>query len=201
MAVRQKAEAAKLSHRPAGALVIRGARLFDPETGAVRPGTTVVISGNRIQAVGRDGEVPVPAGAEIVEARGKTLLPGLWDMHQHFTDADGLLDLAAGVTTGRDLGNDPDYLLDLKQRWDTGEALGPRVVLAGVIDGPGPYASPDQGAGGHRGEGARRGGPLRRRSASCRSRSTARSIRSWCRRSSPRPTGAACASPATSPTA
>jgi hypothetical protein len=142
VAARQKAEAAKLSHRPAGALVIRGARLFDPETGAVRPGTTVVIAGNRIQAVGPDGEVPVPAGAEIVDAKGKMLLPGLWDMHQHFNDGAGLLDLAAGVTTGRDLANDPDYVLDLKRRWETGEALGPRVVLAGVVDGPGPYASP-----------------------------------------------------------
>jgi imidazolonepropionase-like amidohydrolase len=143
VASRQKALAARLSHRPAGALVIRGARLFDSAAGAVRPGTsTVVVSGNRIQAVGRDGEVPVPAGAEVVDARGKMLLPGLWDMHEHLNDTDGLLDLAAGVTTGRDMANDTDYLLDLKRKWETGEALGPRVVLAGVIEGPGPYAGP-----------------------------------------------------------
>lgn len=141
-AQQEKAQAARLGHHPAGALVIRGARLFDPETRTVRPSTTVVVSGNRIQAVGRDGEVPLPAGAEIVEAKGKMLLPGLWDMHRHFTDIDGILDLAAGVTTGRDMGNDTDYLLGLKRKWDTGEAIGPRVVLAGVIDGPGPYASP-----------------------------------------------------------
>ena len=142
VAARERAQAAKLSHRPAGALAIQGARLFDPETRTVRPGTTVVISGNRIQAVGRDGEVPVPPGAEIVEARGKMLLPGLWDMHQHFTDIDGILDLAAGVTTGRDMANDTDYLLGLKRKWDSGEAIGPRVVLAGVIEGTGPYAGP-----------------------------------------------------------
>jgi len=141
-ALREKAQAARLGHRPAGALVIRGARLFDPETRTVRPGTTVVISGNRIQAVGRDGEVPVPAGAEVVEARGRMLLPGLWDMHRHFTDVDGILDLAAGVTTGRDMANDTDYLLGLKHKWDAGEAIGPRVVMAGVIEGPGPYAGP-----------------------------------------------------------
>jgi imidazolonepropionase-like amidohydrolase len=142
MARREKAQAARLGHRPAGALVIRGARLFDPETRTVRPNTTVVVSGNRIQAVGRDGEIPVPAGAEVVEARGRMLLPGLWDMHRHLTDIDGILNLAAGVTTGRDLGNDTDYVLSLKRKWDAGEAIGPRVVLAGVIDGPGPYASP-----------------------------------------------------------
>ncbi|HEY2290070.1 MAG TPA: amidohydrolase family protein [Thermoanaerobaculia bacterium] len=142
MAQWEKAQAARLGHRPAGALAIRGARLFDPETRTVRPGTTVVVAGNRIQAVGPDGEVQVPAGAEVVEARGRMLLPGLWDMHQHLIDVDGILDLAAGVTTGRDLGNDSDYLLGLKRKWDAGEAVGPRVVLAGVIEGPGPYAAP-----------------------------------------------------------
>ena len=141
-ASRWKAEAVKLSHRPAGALVLKGARLFDPEAGTVTPNVTVVVSGNRIQAVGADGQVPVPAGAEVVDAHGRMLLPGLWDMHQHFTEDDGLLDLAAGVTTGRDMANDMDYLLGLKQKWDSGDALGPRVVLAGVIEGPGPYASP-----------------------------------------------------------
>jgi imidazolonepropionase-like amidohydrolase len=141
-ASRWKAEAAKLSHRPSGALVLKGARLFDPEAGTVTSDVTVVVSGNRIQAVGPDGKVPVPAGAEIVDAHGRMLLPGLWDMHQHFTEDDGLLDLAAGVTTGRDMANDMDYLLGLKQKWDSGDALGPRVVLAGVVEGPGPYASP-----------------------------------------------------------
>jgi imidazolonepropionase-like amidohydrolase len=139
---RWKVKAAKLSHRPSGALALKGARLFDPEAGTVTPNVTVVVSGNRIQAVGPDGQVPVPAGAQVIDAHGRMLLPGLWDMHQHFTEDDGLLDLAAGVTTGRDMANDMDYLLDLKQKWESGDALGPRVVLAGVIEGPGPYASP-----------------------------------------------------------
>jgi len=142
IAAHARGDAARLGRRPPGGLAVRGARLFDPATGTVTDGVTVVVAGNRIRAVGRDGEVAVPAGAEVVEAHGRMLLPGLWDMHQHLSDGDGLLDLAAGVTTGRDLGNDADYLLDLKHKWDTGEALGPRVVLAGVIDGPGPFASP-----------------------------------------------------------
>src|SRR4029077_18348813 len=128
--------------RPPGGLAVRGARLFDPATGTVTDGVTVVVAGDRIPALRRDGEGAVPAGARVVEAHGRMLLPGLWDMHQHLSDGDGLLDLAAGITPGRDLGNDTDYLLDLKHKWDTGEALGPRVVLAGVIDGPGPFVSP-----------------------------------------------------------
>lgn len=139
---RRKADAARLARRPAGPLAIRGARLFDPATGAVRPDTTVLLTGNRITAVGRDGEVQIPAGAEVVEARGRFLMPGLWDMHTHLSALDGLLNLAAGVTTVRDLGNDIDQLAELRRQWDTGEAIGPRVLRAGLIDGPGPYAGP-----------------------------------------------------------
>jgi imidazolonepropionase-like amidohydrolase len=134
--------AVRLARRPKGDLVIRGARVFDPETGKSLPGTTVVISGDRIRAVGKDGEVPVPAGAEVIEARGQALLPGLWDMHQHLVASDGLLDIASGVTTARDMGNDLDTLLDLRRRWDAGEAIGPRLLMACVIEGPGPYAAP-----------------------------------------------------------
>ncbi|HEV2851569.1 MAG TPA: amidohydrolase family protein [Thermoanaerobaculia bacterium] len=139
---RLKELAGKLARRPKGALVFQHARLFDPETRTVRPGTTVVVSGNRIQAVGKDGDVPVPAGAEVVDAKGKTVLPGLWDMHTHLGEDDGFLHLAAGVTTVRDLANDTDKLLDLKRQWDTGETVGPRVLMAGFMDGPGPYAGP-----------------------------------------------------------
>lgn len=137
-----KARAARLTRKPKGALVFRNARLFDPESGKVTPGTTVVISGNRIQAVGPDGEVQVPAGAEVIDAAGRTLMPGLWDMHAHVGPLDGLLNLAAGVTTVRDLANDTDFLLDLRKRIDAGEILGTRVIMAGFMDGPGPYAGP-----------------------------------------------------------
>jgi len=139
---RIREDAARLAHRPSGPWAIRGARLFDVATGAVRPATTVVVTGNRITAVGRDGEVKIPAGAEVVEARGKFLMPGLWDMHTHLSSVAGPLNIAAGVTTVRDLANDVDLLADLSRSFDTGAAIGPRVIKAGIIDGPGPYAGP-----------------------------------------------------------
>ena len=141
-AVRLKDNAARLTHRPAGPLAIRGARLFDPVTGAVRPDTTVVVTGNRITAVGRDGEVAIPADAEVIEARGRFLMAGLWDMHTHLSPLDGPLNIAAGVTTVRDMANDIDQLTEMRRKWDTGEAVGPRVLRAGIIDGPGPFAGP-----------------------------------------------------------
>lgn len=140
----EKERAARLARRPQGPLVFRNARLFDPDSGRSTPGTTVVISGSRIQAVGPDGEVPVPAGAEVIDAAGKTLMPGLWDMHAHLSPIDGLFNLASGVTTVRDLANGTDFLLDLRKRIEAGEILGTRVIMAGIIDGPGPYAGPTE---------------------------------------------------------
>jgi len=139
---RQAELAKQLARKASGALVIQHAALFDPETRSVRPGTTVVVNGNRIQAVGPDGKVAIPAGAEVIDATGKTLLPGLWDMHVHISGVDGVLHMAAGVTSVRDLANDTDQLLAMRKRMDSGEAIGPRVVMAGFLDGRGPYQGP-----------------------------------------------------------
>lgn len=138
----EKDRAARLSQRPAKVFVIQDANLFDPESGKIVPDTTVVITGNRITAVGPDGKVPVPEGAQVVTATGQTLLPGLWDSHGHLSPLDGVFNLAAGVTTVRDLANDTEFLLDLRRRIEEGAVLGTRIVMAGFIDGPGPYAGP-----------------------------------------------------------
>ncbi|HQT94326.1 MAG: hypothetical protein B7Z61_08125 [Acidobacteria bacterium 37-71-11] len=139
---RSAALAKRLGHRPAGALAFTGATLFDSDEAVLRPGQTVVVEGDRIAAVGPDGKVTVPEGAEVVPIDGKTLLPGLWDMHVHLGGVDGLLDIANGITTVRDMGNDMDTLLAMKKSFDDGTAIGPRVVLAGLVDGSGPYTSP-----------------------------------------------------------
>jgi pimeloyl-ACP methyl ester carboxylesterase len=123
-------------------LVIRGARLFDPETHAVHSGTTIIVEGNRVLAVGPDGTVDIPADAEVVHAEGRMVLPGLWDMHAH-QDSDRYLEwyvplhLAAGVTTTRDMGSDASMLVSLRQRIDAGEVIGPRIIMAGFIEGIG----------------------------------------------------------------
>ena len=95
-----------LAHVLRGDLVIRNARLFDPRDLRVTPATSVVVSGERIVRVGPDADVKAPANAEIIDAQGRFLMPGLWDNHQHFSDNDGALDLANGVTSARDMAND-----------------------------------------------------------------------------------------------
>jgi len=141
---RDRRLAAQLARRPGGRLAIRNARLFDPETLTSRPATTVIVAGDRIEKVQGDREAAVPFGAEVIDAGGKALLPGLWDSHVHLTPVQGRLHLAAGVTTVRDMANDIDQLQDMRRRWDSGEAVGPRVLMAGFIDGPGPYAGPSK---------------------------------------------------------
>lgn len=136
--------AKRLAHPPAGAVAIEHARLFDPRRGTSTPGTTIVVADGRIQAVGADGAVAIPAGAARIDAQGKTALPGMWDLHTHLGATDGLLNIAAGVTSVRDMANDIDLLRDLKASWDSGKTIGPRVHRAGFIDSPGPYAGPSK---------------------------------------------------------
>ncbi|HEY8833030.1 MAG TPA: amidohydrolase family protein, partial [Gemmatimonadaceae bacterium] len=142
-AVRFQTLARTLAHRPTGTLVFRNANLFDAEHARMIPHTTVVISGNRIQSVGPDQSVSIPAGAQVIDAAGKALLPGLWDMHVHVSPGtDGLLHMASGVTSARDMGNDTTTVLDLQKKFADGSLIGPRLVLAGLIDSPGPYQVP-----------------------------------------------------------
>ncbi len=95
----------------------------------------MVVVGDTIRAVGPSTSVKVPAGAKVVDVAGKAIVPGLWDMHAHFTEDDGLLYLAAGVTTARDVGNRPDMLDDFKKRFDEESAAGPHIYRQGFIEG------------------------------------------------------------------
>ena len=131
-----------LTHVPAGALVIRNAKLFDPRDLSVTPGTSVWIQGEHIVRVARDADLKAPANAEVIDAHGRFLMPGLWDNHQHFGDNDGALDLANGVTSARDMANDLDAFPKRVERFDNGSELGPRVFKAGIIDGTGEFAGP-----------------------------------------------------------
>jgi imidazolonepropionase-like amidohydrolase len=134
--------ATELAHRPpAAGLAIIHARLFDSVRRTIVPDATVVVIGDRITAVG-DVATPVPPGAQVIDAHGRTLLPGLWDMHVHLGSVAGLLDLASGVTTVRDLGNNIEELTARIGRYDAGTELGPHVLRGGLIDGPGPLAAP-----------------------------------------------------------
>jgi imidazolonepropionase-like amidohydrolase len=124
-----------------GELALVGGTLVDGTGSAPVPDAAVVIRKGRIVAVGPKSQIKIPKHAQIVDVRGKTILPGLWDMHAHFEQVEwGPIYLAAGATTVRDCGNEFEFITAVRDAIAAGQGLGPRILAAGVVDGSGPLA-------------------------------------------------------------
>ncbi|HEX8225880.1 MAG TPA: amidohydrolase family protein [Allosphingosinicella sp.] len=142
LAKRAPALLARVAPRQSGPIVFSNVRLYDADSRTFRENMTVVAEGGKITAVAASGAATVPAGATTLDGTGKTLVPGLWDSHQHyFDDGSGPLLLSLGITSVRDPGNRPEESIARKQRIDTGQLLGPRIISVMLIDGPGPLAA------------------------------------------------------------
>jgi imidazolonepropionase-like amidohydrolase len=141
-----EALAKKVVAPAATAVVIKNGNLFDSESGTMKPNMTVVIRDGRIAEVGPAASVQSPAGANVIDATGKTIMPGMWEMHTHLqTDnqsAGSLVQLAQGLTTVRDMAADFDVATSQRDRERKGLLASPRVVLSGFIEGPGRWAGP-----------------------------------------------------------
>jgi cytosine/adenosine deaminase-related metal-dependent hydrolase len=134
--------ASELTRTLTAPLLIRNVRVFDPPSGEVVDERAVLIDAGRIVSIGGADVASLP-GVEEFDGGGRFLMPGLWDMHVHFTGgADGLLELASGVTTVRDMANQVDKLKALIDAIEAGKDIGPRIIRAGIIDGKGPFAGP-----------------------------------------------------------
>ena len=124
-----------------GLTVIEGVRWFDAEAAVVRGPSDVYLYEGRIAAVVKPGSIGNAGPSQRISGQGRTLLPGLVDMHAHLEPGALLLDLAAGVTAVRDVGNSNADLAELRGRIDRGELLGPRVAANGFIEGKSPFSS------------------------------------------------------------
>ncbi len=132
-------EAKRLTHRlPDAPLWLTNVKIFDSATGKLGAAQNVAIFRGRITSI--TGDAP-PKGALTVDGGGNTLLPGLFDSHSHQSALDGFLGIAAGVTFVRDPGNDNDALLELEQRFDSGELIGPRIWKSGFLEGKSPFSA------------------------------------------------------------
>jgi len=138
---RGRAIAQSLPQRGASAIAITNVALFDSEAGAIVPNASVLLHGDRVAAVG-GSELTIPGDARRIDGTGKTLLPGLWNMHMHLAADFGPRLLAEGVTTIRDPGNAPEYIAKTQAQFESGELVGPRVIIAGLMDGTGKYTAP-----------------------------------------------------------
>jgi len=130
----------RVAHPLGGATLIRNARIFDSERATVGAPSDVLIQDGRIVSISDAGEEKRKAD-HVVDAAGRVLLPGLFDMHVHTGFWDGGLHLAVGVTTIRDMGNDNETLLQIIAGEEDGTLLGPHIVPAGFIEGESPNAS------------------------------------------------------------
>ena len=136
-----------------GTFALAGGRLIDATGAPPVEIANVIVREGRIAAAGPAASTPIPRGVPVVNASGKTILPGLWDMHAHVGLAEwGPVYLASGVTTARDMGGEFDVVTALRDAWKENRAIGPRLLLAGLVDGPGPgsfghitAATPDEG--------------------------------------------------------
>ena len=97
---------------PSSSLAITNVTVIDITGAPPRAGLTVVINSNRIKTIGKAGYVRIPRDAQIVDGRGKYLIPGLWDMHVHFTEVERSFPMFIAMVTGvRNMGGDLDQLL------------------------------------------------------------------------------------------
>jgi imidazolonepropionase-like amidohydrolase len=135
-------------------MAVVGGRIIDGYGGPVIENGVILVAGDRIVQVGRAGELAVPAGVNVIDANGHTVMPGLIDMHVHlhlvghgdykrWDDLYGTRDasvvmpiaarqlLSAGVTTARDLGARLDDIITVKKRIAAGEIPGPRLFVTG----------------------------------------------------------------------
>ena len=112
-------------------VVIRGGLLIDGTGAAPVPNSVIVVSNGRIQAVGREGTVTIPANATIIEAGGKTVIPGLVDSHVHLRNYHIQDYLYWGVTTVGDLGDSPGWLVAYRDAVEQGRATGAYILVGG----------------------------------------------------------------------
>jgi imidazolonepropionase-like amidohydrolase len=121
-----------------GTLIIENVRLIDGTGAPPRQHVNVIVRDGKIAAIHDQSVIVDDPKAEAIDGRGATLLPGLWEMHAHFAQVEyGPAYLAAGVTTARDLGGEFEFLTAVRDAINDRHAVGPHLILAGLVDGSG----------------------------------------------------------------
>lgn len=149
---RLRALAAELSTRRLESMVERTAlrfdqpvriapvRIFDPHTLRRTEPRAVVVHDGRISSV-QPVDTPPSDGEILIDGQGGTLVAGMFEMHAHLSQEQAALNIAAGITSVRDMGNANDVLDGLIQRIERGRIIGPRVFRSGFIEGKSPFSS------------------------------------------------------------
>ena len=122
-----------------GPVRVKNIRIFDPQTLSLTALVSVVFEGNKILSI--DNTKTKTVAETIIDGAGGTLVAGLFEMHGHLGQNSALLNVAAGITTVRDMGNDDDVLAELNNKIVSGRLAGPRIIRSGFIEGKSPFSA------------------------------------------------------------
>lgn len=122
-----------------GDLVFANVAVADVEALARLENQYVLVRDGSIAAV--SGAMPESNNPIVIDGKGKTLIPGLWDMHGHFSLSDGVLNIAGGITSVRDIGGEHESVMQMTAKFNSGQVIGPTTYRAGFMDRAGPFAS------------------------------------------------------------
>ena len=123
-----------------GPVRIANVRLFDPVAKQLTAPVSVVVNGRTISGV-QPVDSPATPGETVIDGAGGTLVPGMFEMHGHLGESGAMLNLLAGVTGIRDMGNSNSVLDALDRRIIAGEVAGPRIVRSGFVEGKSPFSA------------------------------------------------------------
>jgi imidazolonepropionase-like amidohydrolase len=138
-AQRLESQSEELAKKVDGAVLFEHVDVLDVAAGELLQNYSVLVQDGRIQTI---SDLPIDLDDALsIDGTGKTLIPGLWDMHGHFALEDGILNIAGGVTSVRDLGSTHERMVELKEKFDSGAVIGPTTYAAAMIDGLSPYTS------------------------------------------------------------
>lgn len=128
---------------PEGIIAITGARIITMKGDEVIEGGTIIVKGNRILAIGRDADVKMPKDAKIIDAKGKTIMPGIVDVHAHLGNSytgispqqqwSYFASLAYGTTTSHDPSSNTEMVFSQSEMVKSGKMIGPRIYSTGTI--------------------------------------------------------------------
>ncbi len=130
----------KVAHNFTGPVRIENVHIFDPHTQTRSEVVSVVVLGKRIEKI-IPLKSPLVSGEVLIDGAGGTLLAGMYEMHGHASQNRALLNIAAGVTSIRDMGNNNEVLSDFIAKIKNGRLAGPRITRSGFIEGKSPFNS------------------------------------------------------------
>lgn len=130
----------RFAHKYEKDIRIRNVKIFDPKTLTLTDLSSVLIRGDKILSIDA-GDIAAKENEVEIDGDGGVLVAGLYDMHGHMGENSALLNVAAGVTSVRDMGNNNDVLENLIQKIESGVLIGPNITRLGFIEGKSPFSS------------------------------------------------------------